>query len=169
MRQTDLDLLVLRPLTCDDVAQISESICSINSVVSMVQTIEVAVHSIRQTLMSMEELVTKAVKRYFTSTEKIRMQQELQQLANHVNQIVNDTCIISRTDLSKNKLLSPEGRDIDTHIGYGDEIHIPACDMTFPIEQVDLTKNGRDALTIVKHALGNVNEFMNCLESGVNK
>ena len=163
----DCDIADLRDFLLVDCADVGTAIRDANRIMSLVQAIEAAVDGIRQILLVMEDLAEKEVHRYCTMSEKAAMQQKMLELAEQVNAIVDRTTITTSPDEEPNRLLSASGQTIDEPVGSGRTMHIFAWDMRFPVDRIDLTRNGKGALALIRETLRGVNEYVDYLQGQI--
>ena len=115
-----------------------------NEAVSMAQTFAEAATGIDEKLGRMEQLAEEAATGQYSQEQLAEMQQELEQLAEEINDIVENT------EYNGNKLFSAEGETISISIGYGSTIDIIAKDLSFDIEGLDLTTDAEGALAAIQ-------------------
>jgi flagellin len=155
----DREVAVIREYLLGNTADVRLSAQNANAAISTVQTFELAANSIYDKLVLMEELAEKAVHGDYTNTDKAAMQKQLQELAEQINNIVNNT------EYNGNKLFTSEGQLITRAIDNGRSIHLFAKDLSFSLENVDLTKNVKAALTTIQNARKKTGEYTDYLNS----
>ncbi len=122
---------------------------------------EDAAMNICETLTSMEQLAEKATKSYYTDTEKASMQTELEGLAKDINDTVENV------KYDGNKLFTAAGQVITRTRSIGKErtIALFAKDLSFDIDNVDLTKDAKGAQATIKSALKQADDYTTYVKS----
>jgi len=163
--QTERDIAAIGQCMSCEMFELGQGIAAANQAISTVQMIEASARSIRQNLASMEELAEKEVYHYCTCAEKAAMQQEVQRLGERTNEIIDVTDAASGDGSEHNKLFSGEGHTMDISAGRGRTLHIFPADMSVPMEEIDLTKDGKAALATIKEIHGRAKDYVDSLES----
>jgi flagellin-like hook-associated protein FlgL len=111
----------------------------------------------------MEELAERAANGYYTDTDKGSMQEQFEELANDINDIVDSI------EYNGNKLFTDKGqtitRVVTRAVGKERTIHLFARDLSFDAESVDLTKDAKAALRTVNKTLKQAVEYSDYLRS----
>ncbi len=155
----DREVAVIREYLLGNIADVRLSAHNANAAISMVQTFDLATNSIYHKLVLMEEIAEKVAHGDYTNTDKVSMQEQLQELAEQINNIVNNT------EYNGNKLFTSEGQLITRAIGNGRSIRLFAKDLSFHLENVDLTKDTKAVLTTIKNARKKTGEYTDYLKS----
>ena len=155
----DREIATIREYVLGNIADVRLSAHDANPAISMVQAFERAATAIDLKLAQMEAVADKAAKGYYTNTDRASMQKQLQELAKQINNIAGNT------EYDGNKLFTTEGRVIVRSIGNGRSIRLFAKDLSFPAENVDLTKDAKVALRAIKHARKETSEYIDYLKS----
>jgi flagellin len=155
----DREVAVIREHLLGNIADVRLSAHDANAAISTVQTFEHAANSIYDKLVLMEEAAEKAVNGDYTTTEKVSMQEQLQEWAEQINNTVNNT------EYNGNKLFTSEGQVITSAIGNGRSIHLFAKNLSFSLENVDLTKDAKAALTTIQNARTKTGEYTDYIKS----
>ncbi len=124
-----------------------------STAVSIIQTFSSAVDSIAVKLAKMEELAKKASSPDYSQVQVEAMQTELQDLATEINEIVKST------EYDFNKPFTAVGQAISIPIGDGSSVDIFARDFSFNSQGLDLTADPKSALSSIKKAITNLNEY----------
>jgi flagellin-like hook-associated protein FlgL len=101
----------------------------------------------------MEELAKKASSPDYSQAQVEAMQKELKSLAKEINEIVKGT------EYNNNKIFTAAGESISIPIGDGSSVDIFARDFSFNSQGLDLTADPRSALSNIKKAIKNLNEY----------
>ena len=155
----DREVAVIREYLLGNTADVRLSAHNANAAISTVQTFEHAANSIYDKLVLMEEVAEKAVNGDYTTTEKVSMQEQLQDLAEQINNTVNNT------EYKGNKLFTSEGQVIAKSISNDRSIRLFAKDLSFSLENVDLTKDAKAALTTIQNARTKTGEYTDYIKS----
>lgn len=159
----DREIAVIREYLLGNMAGVRLRAKDVSAAISMVQTLEHAATTIRNKLALMEELAEKAVNGYYTDTDKASMQEQFEELANDINDIVDSS------EYDGNKLFTDKGqtitRVVTRAIGKERTIHLFARDLSFDAESVDLTKDAKAALRTVNKTLKQAVEYSDYLRS----
>ncbi|MFB0525005.1 MAG: flagellin [Phycisphaerae bacterium] len=156
---SDREVAVIREYLLGNIADVRLRAKEANAAISMVQTIEHAATTLRDKLTLMEKLAEKAANGYYTNTDKASMQKHLTELAKDINDIVDST------EYDGNKLFTSEGQAIVKSIGDGRSFRLFAKDLSFNVENVDLAKDAKAALTTIRDARKRASEYTNYLKS----
>ena len=155
----DRALAIIRELLRGNIADVRQSARNANDAISMVQTFNDAAAAIGEKLTRMEELAEQAASGYYSAGEKADMQEEFEELAEEINDIVDTT------EYSDNKLFSAEGQTISISIGNGSVINLFASNLSFDIDGLDLTTDAAGALAAVQTQIQQVSEYSGYLGS----
>ncbi len=101
----------------------------------------------------MEELAEKASSPDYSQVQVEAMQTELQALATEINDVVKST------EYDFNKPFTAAGQAISIPIGDGSRVDIFARDFSFNSQGLDLTADPKSALSSIKKAITNLNEY----------
>ena len=101
----------------------------------------------------MEELAKKASSPDYSRVQVEAMQTELKDLAKEIYDIVNGT------EYNYNKIFTAAGESISIPIGNGSSVDIFARDFNFNSQGLDLTTDQKSALSNIKKAITNLNEY----------
>ena len=139
-----------------------------NEVISAIQALAEAATEIDEKVGRMKELAGQAATGTYSDEELAEMQEELEQLAEEINNIVENT------ECDGNKLFSAEGETLSISIGNGSTIDIVAKDLSIDIEGLDLANDAEGALAAIEGVIaqsdyysGYVNKQVERLESVV--
>ena len=114
-----------------------------NEAISMTQRFADAAGQINEKLQTMKELAEEAANAG-SQEEKEELQEEFEQLAGEINDIVENT------EYNGNKLLSAEGKTISISIGNGSTIDVVSKDLSVDIDGLDLTTDAESALAAIQ-------------------
>jgi len=109
----------------------------------------------------MEELAKKASSPDYSRVQVEAMQTELKDLAKEIYDIVNGT------EYNYNKIFTAAGESISIPIGNGSSVDIFARDFSFNSQGLDLTTDQKSALSNIKKAITNLNEYKQYLNRQV--
>ena len=109
----------------------------------------------------MEELAKKASSPDYSRVQVEAMQTELKDLAKEIYDIVNGT------EYNYNKIFTAAGESISIPIGNGSSVDIFARDFNFNSQGLDLTTDQKSALSNIKKAITNLNEYKQYLNRQV--
>jgi flagellin len=143
----------IRELVKGNTADVRLSARKASTAVSIIQTFSSAVDSIAVKLAKMEELAQKASSPDYSQVQIEAMQTELQDLATEINEIVKST------EYGFNKPFTAAGQAISIPIGDGSSVDIFARDFSFNSQGLDLTADPKSALSSIKKAITNLNEY----------
>jgi len=124
-----------------------------STAVSIIQTFANAADGIAAKLAGMEELAKKASSPDYSRVQVEAMQTELKDLAKEINDIVKGT------EYNFNKIFTAAGESISIPIGNGSSVDIFARDFSFNSQGLDLTTDQKSALSNIKKAITNLNEY----------
>jgi flagellin-like hook-associated protein FlgL len=144
---------IIQELLRGNFPDIYQSAHDSSTAVSVVQTFADGVDTIGDKLAAMEELAKKASSPDYSQTQIEEMQEQFEDLAEAINQIVDST------EYDFNKLLTAEGESISISIGNGSTIDIFARDLSFDAEGLDLTSDPEAALSQVEGATGELEGY----------
>jgi flagellin len=143
----------IRELVKGNTADVRLSARKASTAVSIIQTFSSAVDSIAVKLAKMEELAQKASSPDYSQVQIEAMQTELQDLATEINEIVKST------EYGFSKPFTAAGQAISIPIGDGSSVDIFARDFSFNSQGLDLTADPKSALSSIKKAITNLNEY----------
>ncbi len=143
----------IRELVKGNTADVRLSARKASTAVSIIQTFSSSVDSIAVKLAKMEELAKKASSPDYSQVQIEAMQTELQDLATEINEIVKST------EYDYNKPFTAAGQAISIPIGDGSSVDIFARDFSFNSQGLDLTADPKSALSSIKKAITNLNEY----------
>jgi len=149
----DMATAIIRELLRGQIAGSLQGARNASDAISMVQTFEAAASSINETLVQMQGLAAKAATGTYSDEQKAVMQQEFEELADGINDIVEST------EFNGNKLLSADGETISIYMGNGSTLDIIAADLSLDIEGLDLTTNADSALTFITEAIEQTSSY----------
>lgn len=149
----DVAVAIIRELMRGDTASVRQSAKNASTAVSIVQIFKEALDEIQEKLAKMKGLTGKADSEVYTQVEKEDMQDEFEDLAEEINEIVK------AAEYDHNKLFTPEGKSISIPIGNGSVIDIFAKDLSVDIEGLDLTTDASGAGEWVDDVTGDVSEY----------
>lgn len=155
----DSDVAIIREFLQGNIADVRLSAQNAYAATSTVQMFVDAAVIIRDKLTLMEQLAHKAANGRYTRIDKASMQQEFEQSANDINEIVDNT------GYENNKLFTANGHVISLPLGNGQTIHLFARDLTVDTTNMDLTKDAKAALATIKNEVKQANEYHEHLSS----
>lgn len=126
----------------------------------MAQKFADAALEINKKLQTMKKLAEKAV-RTGSNKQKEKLQEEFEQLAGEINDIV------SNTEYNGNKLISSDGKTISISIGNGSSIDVVSKDLSVDIEGLDLTTDAEGALAAIQSSASKSSYYSGYLEDQV--
>jgi flagellin len=153
----DREIAIIRQYLPGNSADIRLTALEANDAVSMLQTFDDAATTICNKLTLMVQLAEEALKDYYSVTDKASMQKQLEALAKNINDIA------ANTQYNNNKLFTPAGQAISSSLGNGQTINLLPTDLTFNIENVDLTSDAKSALVNIKNTLKQTTEYTDYL------
>jgi flagellin len=151
----------IRELLNGNTADVRLSAREASTAVSIIQIFANAVDSIAVKLAGMEELAKKASSPDYSQVQVEAMQTELQDLATEINDIVKST------EYDFNKPFTAAGQAISIPIGDGSRVDIFAKDFSFNAQSLYLTTDPGTALSSIKKAITNLNEYKQYLNRQV--
>jgi len=155
----DSNIAIIREFLQGNISDVRLSAHNANPATSMTRMFVEAAVDIRDKLILMEQVAQKAADGYYTSTDKASMQKKFEQLAKEINDIVNNT------EYENNRLFTSTGRVISRPLGNGRTINLFSRDLTLDITNLNLTRNAKAALAIIKNELKEANEYSEYLLS----
>jgi len=144
---------IIRELLGGNTADVRLSAGEASTAISIVQTFTNVADTIALTLAKMHELAKKASSPDYSQVQVEEMQKEFEGLAAEINEIVEET------EYNFNKLFTADGKSITIPIGDGSKIDIFARDFSFDAEGLNLTTSPESALSEIKKASENLNEY----------
>lgn len=154
-------MATIRELLNGNIADVRLSAREASTAVSIIQIFANAVDSIAVKLAGMEELAEKASSPDYSQVQVEAMQTELQALATEINDVVKNT------EYDFNKPFTAAGQAISIPIGDGSRVDIFAKDFSFNAQGLDLTIEPKTALSNIKKAITNLNEYKQYLNRQV--
>jgi len=153
----DREIAIIREYLPGNSADVRLTAQQANDAVAMLQTFDIAAAAICNKLTLMVELAEEALKDYYSDTDRASMQKQLEELAKNINDIA------AKTEYDNNKLFTQAGQAISSSLGNGQTINLLPTDLTFNIENVDLTNNAKSALVTIKNTLKQTTEYTDYL------
>ncbi len=132
----------------------------VSEAISMAQEFADAALEINDKLQAMKKLAEKAV-RTGSNKQKEKLQEEFEQLAGEINDIVENT------EYNGNKLFSSDGKTISISIGNGSSIDIVSKDLSVDIDGLDLTTDAEGALAAIQSSANQSSYYSGYLEDQV--
>ena len=151
----------IRELLDGNIADVRLSAREASTAVSIIQTFSSAVVGIAAKLGKMEELAKKASSPDYSRVQVEAMQKKLNSLAKEINEIVQNT------EYDYNKIFTSAGESISIPIGDGSSVDIFARDFSFNSQGLDLTADPWSALSNIKKAITDLNEYRQYLNRQV--
>jgi flagellin-like hook-associated protein FlgL len=151
----------IRELLDGNIADVRLSAREASTAISIIQTFSNAADGIAATLNKMEELAKKASSPDYSRVQIEAMQKEFKSLAEEINEIVQGT------KYNYNKIFTSAGESISIPIGDGSKVDIFARDFSFNSQGLDLTADPKSALSNIKKAITNLNEYKQYLNRQV--
>jgi len=151
----------VRELLSGNIADVRLSAREASTSISIIQTFANAVDGIAAKLAKMEELAKKASSPDYSRVEIEAMQKEFKSLAKEINETVKNT------EYDFNKIFTSAGESISIPIGDGSKVDIFAKDFSFNSQGLDLTTDPKSALSNIKKAITNLNEYKQYLNGQV--
>jgi len=132
----------------------------VSEAISMAQKFADAALEINNKLQTMKALAEKAAS---TGSEKKKekLQEEFEQLAGEINDIVENT------EYNGNKLFSSDGKTISISIGNGSSIDVVSKDLRIDIDDLDLTTDAEGALAAIQSSASESSYYSGYLEDQV--
>ncbi len=131
-----------------------------NEAISMTQRFADAAGQINEKLQTMKELAEEAANAG-SQEEKEELQEEFEQLAAEINDIVENT------EYNGNKLLNADGMTISISIGNGSTIDIVSKDLSVDIDSMDLIADAESALAAIQSIASESSYYSGYLEEQV--
>ncbi|MFB0556221.1 MAG: flagellin [Phycisphaerae bacterium] len=153
----------VRELLNGNIADVRLSAREANTAISIIQTFANAADGIAAKLAKMEELAKKASSPDYSRVEIEAMQKEFKILAKEINETVKST------EYDFNKIFTSAGESISIPIGDGSSVDIFARDFSFNSQGLDLTTDPKSALSNIKKAITNLNEYKQYLNRQVSR
>jgi flagellin-like hook-associated protein FlgL len=132
----------------------------VSEAISMTQRFADATREIREKLQMMEGLAEKAASTG-SKEEKEELQEEFEQLAGEINDIVENT------EYNGNKLLSADGKTVSISIGNGSTIDVVSKDLSIDIDGLDLTTDAEGVLVAIRRSVSESSYYSGYLEEQV--
>jgi len=134
-----------------------------NEAISAVQMFANEASVIKDKYARMLELAEKANKGKGSPKKREQMQEEFEQLAEEINNIVDST------EYNRNKLFSDRGTTISISIGNSSSIDVVARDLSIDIEGLDLTTDPERALATIQRKFSESDYYSGYLEDQVGR
>jgi len=131
----------------------------VSEAISMAQKFADAALEINNKLQTMQELAEEAAGT--GSEKKEKLQEEFEQLAGEINDIVENT------EYNGNKLFSSDGKTISISIGNGSSIDVVSKDLSVDIDGLDLTTDAEGALAAIQSSASQSSYYSSYLEDQV--
>lgn len=144
---SDREIAVVREYLLGDIANVRLSARNANAAISMVQIVLDTAIAVRDKLVAMQQLAEEAASGHYTDKDKTSMQRQLEELANDISRIVDNT------EYAGNKLFTAGGQTISQRIGKDRTIHLFAKDLSFDTEGVDLVADAKQAASTIEVAM----------------
>jgi flagellin-like hook-associated protein FlgL len=161
----DKSVATIREYLADNIADVRLSARNANAATSMVQTFFDAASTIRDKLTQMKQLAEEAAYGHCPDLTKASLQKQLGTLAADINDIVADTGYVDDTEHGANKLLSGQGETIENRIDKTRTIKLFPRNLSFNIEDVNLTNDAVGAWKAIKTAVKAATEYTDYLGS----
>ncbi len=154
-------MATIRELLNGNIADVRLSAREASTAISIIQTFANAADGIAAKLARMEELAKKASSPDYSRVQIEAMQKEFKSLAKGINEIVQGI------EYNYNKIFTATGKSISIPIGNGSSVDIFARDFSFNSQGLDLTTDQKSALSNIKKAVTNLNEYKQYLNRQV--
>jgi len=151
----------IRELVNGNIADVRLNAREASTAISIIQTFANAVDGIAAKLAKMEELAKKASSPDYSQVQIETMQKEFNDLAKEINETAKNT------EYNFNKIFTAAGKSISIPIGDGSRVDIFARDFSFNSQGLDLTTDPKSALSNIKKAITNLNEYKQYLNGQV--
>jgi flagellin-like hook-associated protein FlgL len=155
----DSDVAKIREFLQGNVSDVRLSAQNANATTLMSQMFVDSAATIRNKLIQMEQVATKAANGYYTDTDKASTQQQFEQAAKDINDIVD------ATKYDNNKLFTANGQTISQPLGNGQAIHFFARDLSVDTTNMDLATDPKAAQAAIRTALKEANKYVGYLSS----
>ncbi len=154
-------MATVRELLNGNIADVRLSAREASTAISIIQTFANAADGIAAKLAKMEELAKKASSPDYSRVEIEAMQTEFKGFAKEINEIVQGI------EYNYNKIFTAAGKSMSIPIGDGSSVDIFARDFSFNSQGLDLTADPKSALSNIKKAITNLNEYKQYLNRQV--
>ena len=154
-------MATIRELVKGNTADVHLSAREASTAISIIQTFSNAADGISAKLAKMEELAKKASGPDYSRVQIEAMQKEFKSLAKEINDIVQGI------EYNYNKIFTSAGESISIPIGDGSKVDIFARDFSFNSQGLDFTADPKSALSSIKKAITNLNEYKQYLNRQV--
>ena len=151
---------VIRYLLHGKISEGQENERYVSEAISMAQEFADAALEINNKLQTMKELAEKAAGTG-SKKKKEKLQEEFEQLAGEINDIVENT------EYNGNKLFSSDGKTISISIGNGSSIDVVSKDLSIDIDGLDLTTDAEGALAAIQSSASQSSYYSGYLEDQV--
>lgn len=163
--EDDRSVAKIREYLADNIADVRLNGQNANAATSTVRMFLNAASSIRDKLTQMQQLAEQAAYGYCPDLKKASLQKQLETLAADINKIVADTSYTDDTEPGVNKLFSAQGKTIEKYIDKTRTIKLFPKNLTFNIEDVNLTIDATAAWKVIKKAAKAATEYTDYLGS----
>lgn len=161
----DRAVATIREYLSGNVVDVRLSAQNSNAATSVVQMFVEAAAGIRDKLGVMEELAEKSAYGNYSELAKAEVQEQVEALAAEINKIVDDTSYVEDAEGGVNKLLSGQGETIEAYIDKTRSIRLFPRDLSFNVEDVDLTGDASGAHKVIRAAGQAASEYADYLNS----
>ncbi|MHC4150147.1 MAG: flagellin N-terminal helical domain-containing protein [Planctomycetota bacterium] len=161
----DRAVATIREYLDGNVVDVRLSAQNSNAATSVVQMFVEAAAAIGEKLGVMEELAEKSAYGDYSDLAKAEMQEQVEALAGQINKIVDDTSYVEDAEGGVNKLLSGQGETVEAHIDKSRSVRLFSRDLSFNVEDVDLTGDASDAHKVIRAAGEAASEYTDYLNS----
>jgi flagellin-like hook-associated protein FlgL len=149
-------IATIREFLAGNTAVVRQSARDASTAVSTIQIFTDAIETIAEKLAKLLELARKALGSDYSQPQEI--QRRLRELIREINQIVNST------EYKFNKPFSSSGKTLPIPLGNGSKIDIFTRDFRLNTQDFDIETNPQNALSTIKDAITNINEFKTYLD-----
>ncbi len=163
--EDDRSVAKIREYLADNIADVRLSAQNANAATSTVRIFFDAASAISDKLTQMEQLAEQAAYGYCPHLKKAALQNQLATLAADINKIVGDTGYIDDTEQGVNKLLGGQGETIEIRIDHTRTIKLFPKNLTFNIDDLNLTSDATEAWKVIKTAVEAAAECTDYLSS----
>lgn len=144
---------IIRELLRGKTADVRLNAGEASTAVSIIQIFTNSTDNIATKLNKMEELANMASSPDYSQVQVEEMQKEFKSLVNEINEIVKGT------EYNYNKIFTAAGESISIPIGDGSRVDIFTRDFSFNAQDLDLTAETKSALSSIKKAIKELNEY----------
>jgi flagellin-like hook-associated protein FlgL len=155
---SDRTIAIIRESITEKIAAVRQNAEETNTAVSTIQIFTNAIETIAEKLIKMFELARKALEPYQMQIQIEEMYKQFRDLAEDINQIANST------EHKFNNPFSGSGKTISIPAGNDKKIDIFVRDFSLDAQNLNIENDPRGALSKVKEAITNVNEYKTYLD-----